>query len=207
MSSIAENDSELELCARILRSLAHKVRGDLSVITNELAYIATLVDSEEIKFSRARCDKMADTLSAISELVDTGIKARTNLSEVARIFGVTRSRPEFDTFFVTASPRLLERLVKAVRDILGAGYQVEVTDSGDSLAILRVEARVTNHVGVKKSYSSISAFTADILGERFVVDAGVADLILRDHQWPARIDLEDRSVVLTISVSRGSGDV
>ena len=54
MSSIAENDSELELCARILRSLAHRVRGDLSVITNELAYIATLVDSEEIKFSRAR---------------------------------------------------------------------------------------------------------------------------------------------------------
>jgi hypothetical protein len=207
MSSIAENDSELELCARILRSLAHRVRGDLSVITNELAYVATLVDSEEIKFSRARCDKIADALSAVSELVDTGIKARTNLSEVARIFGVARSRPEFDTFFVTASPRLLERLVKAVRDILGAGYQVKVADSGDSLAILRVEARVTNNVGAKKSYSSISAFAADILGERFVVDAGVADLILRDHQWPARIDLEDRSVVLTISVSRGGGDV
>jgi len=183
------------------------VRGDLSVITNELAYIATLVDSEEIKFSRARCDKIADTLSAVSELVDTGIKAGTNLSEVARIFEAKRFLPEFDTFSVTASPRLLERLVKAVRDILGAGYQVEVTDSGDSLAILRVEARVTNHVGAKKSYSSISAFTADILGERFVVDAGVADLILRDHQWPARIDLEDRSVILTISVSRGSADV
>ena len=207
MSSIAENDSELELCARILRSLAHRVRGDLSVITNELAYIETFVDSEEIKFSRARCDKMADTLSAISELVDTGIKARTNLSEVARIFGVTRSLPEFDTFSVTASPRLLERLVKTVRDTVGAAYQVEVTASGGSLASLRLEARVTNNMGAKKSYSSISAFVADTLGERFVVEAGIADLILRDHHWPARIDLEDQKVVLMVSVSQGSADV
>jgi hypothetical protein len=207
MSRITENDSELDLCARILRSLAHKVRGDLSVITNELAYVATLVDSEEIKFSRARCDKIADALSAVSELVDTGIKARTNLSEVSRIFGVKMPLPEFDAFSVIASPRLLERLAKTVRDLLGGEYQVGLTANCDSLAILRIEARVSLNIDAKKSYSSISAFAADIQGERFVVDAGVADLILRDHQWPVRIDLEDQRVVLTVSVSQGSTNV
>jgi len=201
MSGIIENDSELDLCARILRSLAHKVRGDLSVITNELAYVATLVDSDEIKFSRARCDSIADTLSTVCELVDAGTKAKTNLSEVARIFGVKILRPELDVFWVTASPRLLGRLVKAVRDMLGAGYQVEVTANGDSLAILRVESHISNNMDAKKSYSSISTFAAQTLGEKFVIDAGVADLILRDHQWPVMIELEGQRVVLTVRVS------
>jgi fatty acid desaturase len=60
--------------------------------------------------------------------------------------------------------------------------------------------RVPKPSGLVRRYSSWSSFAAGELGERAVIDAVVADLIMRAHEWRLAIGVEDRCVACHIFI-------
>jgi hypothetical protein len=66
------------------------------------------------------------------------------------------------------------------------GWTAQLCQEGLSLSL-----HIPHHEGKGASYGSWSSFASKELGERSVVDAVVADLIMRAHGWITAIDSKD----------------
>jgi len=208
MSDSNFSESELQVCARVLRALAHRIRGDLSVITNDLAYIATVIDPAEVERARSRCSRISTTLAHIGAL--GGLEARSTegylmpLSEVVAFFGVRGAGGEwherFATYKVGVTGALLNRLRPLLVGLIG-DWEAFLCDQGqlltDSISVL---IRSSRSLDFSQSYRSLGSFAAERLGESSVVEAGLIDLILRDLRWSIAIESADRQVTLRLKI-------
>ena len=190
----AENprgESELAIFSRFSSAFSHLVRGDLSVITNEVSYLATTMPSEELGRVRTRCSQIAATVSKIAGLRSEIAPTRIGVNEVAAIFG---ARLGSSTSEMISLDRVkIERLASIIRQIFADADSPWMAEwsckNGLSLLL-----RIPNSRGRTRRYGSWSSFAAGELGERAVIDAVVADLIMRAHEWPLGIDLDDRFI-------------
>jgi len=200
MGARDDNESELEVCARILRALAHRIRGDLSVVTNDLAYIATLVDPAEVERARARCGRISAGLAHIGALSSAGERSLTPLARVFQIFGVPGAavNVKLATTEFYASPELLDQAATLLKELVGEwDGVVQGGDDEDSVVLV---LRLCQREEFKERYSSVSAFAGAQLGERFVVEAGLIDLIVRDHGWQIAIVCEEERPTIRLMV-------
>jgi hypothetical protein len=58
----------------LFRALSHLIRGDLSVISNDLSFLATLVPEGEVERAKNRCNSVISTLHSLQFLKDTHFK-------------------------------------------------------------------------------------------------------------------------------------
>jgi hypothetical protein len=204
VSSGNDSESELHVCARLLRALAHRIRGDLSVITNDLAYIATIVDPAEVERARARCGRISSGLAHIGALSAHGNREVVPLSWLLRIFGVSEKMegPPGEAQ-VQVFRGLLEHAAALLRELVGVWDVTWCGDGASESTTLSLHVRDTRDFSEK--YLSLGSFAVAQLGERFVVEAGVIDLILRDHRWAVAVVCEDHraTIRLTIPSVRG----
>jgi two-component sensor histidine kinase len=192
--------SELDLCARLLRALAHRVRGDLSVITNDLAYIATLIDPAELERPRSRCAKIAQTLGALSALAGTERVESIDLATFAQRVGLKRAEGvsdrqakfEVDTEAFSRSLTLLRELCG---ELSGEVILSEQESGGINCAISFNQPRA-----IKGTYQAMSDFAAAELGERFVVEGCLIDLIACDNRWSYEIKQDGAQVVALVKI-------
>jgi hypothetical protein len=82
-------ETEFTVCARLLRALSHIVRGDLSVITNDLAYLSAIAPPEELERPRARCASAAATLGKVNIITGSMSLEGVSLSGIVRELGGT----------------------------------------------------------------------------------------------------------------------
>lgn len=200
MNKAVTQESELQLCARILRALAHRIRGDLSVITNDLAYIATIIDPAEVERSRARCGAISAGLGHFGVLGScSDEKQVTNLEQLLRSCGLSAAI-DFAAAeaAVIVSPGLFELAVSLLRELVGEidGY----FKASKNLGWITIVPRSRRNIEFSERYDSLRTFAAAQLGERFVVEAGLADLIFRDHGWEVAVLCEDQRVKVQISI-------
>jgi hypothetical protein len=199
MGSDHNRESELQVCARLLRALAHRVRGDLSVITNDLAYIATMVNPAEVERARARCGRISAGLAHMSALSVSDVKAQTPLSEVTRIFGILDGEKScFGGGRVETSQGLLEHAVVLLRELIGEWDAFLCGETSSESIELLLKARTINDF--TGCYASLGSYTVAQVGERFVVEAGLIDLILRDHGWAVAVVCEDHRATIRLTV-------
>jgi hypothetical protein len=205
MTDNNSSESELQVCARVLRALAHRIRGDLSVITNDLAYIATVVDPAEVERARSRCSRISTALAHIGTLSGLEARAEDNplmpLSQVLALFGLRVEVPEqLARSKVSVSDALLHNLAHLIRGLLGdwEGCLVDQDQiARDSISLL---IRFSKSVDFSERYSSLGSFAAERLGESSVVEAGLIDLILRDLRWSIAIESLNREVTLRLTI-------
>lgn len=204
VSSGHDSESELQVCARLLRALAHRIRGDLSVITNDLAYIATIVDPAEVERARARCGRISSGLAHIGALSAHSSQELVPLSWLLRIFGVSEKMEGLPSEAqAQVSRTLLEHVAALLRELVGV-WDVSWRDEGASESTtLSLHTREPRDFS--EHYLSLGAFAVAQLGERFVVEAGLIDLILRDHRWVVAVLCVDHraTIQLTIPSVRG----
>jgi hypothetical protein len=194
-------DSELELCARLLRALSHRIRGDLAVVTNDLVYLSSLVDPVELERPRARCETIASLLSPLGLLTTTGRYEPTSMLSLSEILGLTLDRSVDPSRTVLLSTALLRQAVQLLRQLFGpwAGLVQEGEAAARAIAcILRFQGARSLRAG----YSSVSQMAAAELGERFVVEACLVDVILRDHLWSVKFSCHDKQLVCMLTVNR-----
>lgn len=202
--SRSDSESELQVCARLLRALAHRIRGDLSVITNDLAYIATIVDPGEVERARARCGRISAGLAHLGAISVTATKEVVPLSRALRAFGISETGDDSaGSVQVEIAQGLLEHCALLLRELVGEWDASWRGDRTRESSTLTVHIRATRDFSDK--YASLGSFAVAQLGERFVVEAGLIDLILRDHGWPVAVVCEDHraTIRLTIPSVRG----
>lgn len=185
-----ETDSELELNARLLRSLAHRIRGDLAVITNDLVYLAALCDPRELERPRTRCESIAALLATVTVLSPGNVEGRIACSELAELCGVACDAPALEsTGHVVISAALIRRAVGFLRDLLGPwSGALELSKTG-GISHVTCVLRFSEGRRLERGYSSLARLAAAELGEKLVVEGSLFDLIMRDH----RVDVSFRS--------------
>lgn len=178
-------ESEFTIFGRFSRAFSHVVRGDLSVITNEVSYLATQMPSEELGRVRNRCSQMAATISKIAGLQSDVTTTRLGADAAARIFGAALEGRGDDV--VSLDCVKIERLASSIRQMLPASDTPWMAESSDG-SVLTLSRTIQSFQGAGARYASWSSFASKELGERSVIDAVVADLIMRAHGW--RLALE-----------------
>ncbi len=182
-------ESELAIFSRFSRAFSHVVRGDLSVITNEVSYLATTIPSEDLGRVRNRCSQIAATVSKIAGLKSEVCLSSLRIEEVARIFGARL--PDSTSEMVSLDRVKVERLSSIIRQMLGNSDTLWQAEWSPECGLV-LSIQVPKSPGPTGRYASWSSFAAGELGERAVIDAVVADLIMRAHDWRLVIELEER---------------
>ncbi len=182
-------ESELAIFSRFSTAFSHLVRGDLSVITNEVSYLATTMPSEELGRVRNRCSQIAATVSKIAGLRGEMSPTPLGVDEVAAIFGARLGSSPSET--ISLDRVKIERLASSIRQIFADADTPWIAEwsSENGLSLF---LRIPNSRGQTRRYASWSSFAAGELGERSVIDAVVADLIMRAHDWRLVIELDER---------------
>lgn len=198
MNKVAIHESELQVCAQILQSLAHRIRGDLSVINNDLAYLATIVDPAEVERSRTRCSAISAVLShfgALGSYADT--KTEIALDKLLKIFCVSAATDtDLERRTVSVSSVLVELAAVLLRELVGGLNGSFEHGDGAIRATIVIKSDMTRDFS--EEYGSIAAFAAAQLGERFLVEAGLVDLIFRDHGWVVAVLCTDHRVAVRL---------
>ena len=194
-------ESEFALFSRFSRAFGHVMRGDLSVITNEIAYLATVMPVGDLQRAKNRSAQMAATVSKIAGL-ETDIElGEISARELARIFGAR------EVFFHN-SPRVLvdrvkvERLALTIKQLVSCGElacDMTIGDGPDEAA-LELRIAVADPSERPRQFSSWSSFASRERGERSVIDGVVADLIARAHSWTVSIKSDGDRLLCVVSI-------
>lgn len=193
-----EVESELALFGRFSRAFTHILRGDLSVITNEISYLATKLPSGELDRATNRCSQMASTISKIAGLNGETRIELVSYEEIARMYGATISGSHV-TGGVFMDRVRAERLALMVRHLFGEEFTscVELSPSGEGM-IVRLTA--AGHCSERREYVSWSAFAGRERGERYVIEGVVADLLTRACAWEIAIRVGEGEVTARIAI-------
>ncbi len=188
-------ESELELSARLFRALTHRIRGDLSVITNDLAYLSAVVDPSELERPRARCGQIATTLAALSALSKSSGQESIALREVLTLFNLPT---EASHALVAVDKGLASEAVALTRALVGGWKSARMlVEQPEKIRVFLVGLGVDQ---LKQSYGSISAFASSELGEKSVVEGCVADIIFREHGWAIEIGVVDGAATVRCDI-------
>lgn len=188
---LPRGESELAIFSRFSSAFSHVVRGDLSVITNEVSYLATTMPSEDLGRVRNRCSQIAATVSKIAGVRGEMAPTLLGVSEVAAIFGARLGSTPSETILLDRVK--IERLASIIRQMF-ADAHTPWTAEWSSENGLSLSLRIPNSRRQPRRYASWSSFAAGELGERAVIDAVVADLIMRAHDWRLGIELDERCI-------------
>ena len=191
-------ESELILFSRFSRAFTHSMRGDLSVITNELSYLATKLPAGELDRASNRCCQMASTISKIAGLQSESLVETISIADLSRMFGARNLVLDEGRRYRIDRMRG-ERLSLMLRYLLGEASQgslaVSEAKSGLSLTLLGEGPE-----GPPRLYGSWSSFSSQERGERYVIEGVVADLLTRGVGWVVSITAGEGSVLASIQL-------
>lgn len=205
IGDVVQGESEFTLFGRLTRAFSHVARGDLSVITNEVSYLATKLPAAELGRARNRCSQMAATISMIAGLHEEMTTSFVDLRKVLDIFGALY--PSDDLSRLISIDRVkIERLASILRQMLPGTdvmWRAQVHNEGEAerLGLFKTVSKVESP---SATYGSWSSFASKELGERAVIDGVVADLIMRAHSWTVLISSSPSEVEFRLNIPIGS---
>ena len=201
IGDVVQGESEFTLFGRLTRALSHVARGYLSVITNEVSYLATKLPAAELGRARNRCSQMAATISMIAGLQEEMATSLVDWRKVLDIFGALY--PSDDLSRVVSIDRVkIERLASILRQMLPGTdvlWRAKVHKEGEAEK-LGLFKTISKGDGPSATYGSWSSFASKELGERAVIDGVVADLIMRAHGWTVLILSSPSEVECKLSI-------
>jgi hypothetical protein len=196
-------ESEFTVCARLLRALSHIVRGDLSVVTNDLTYLSTIAPPEELERPRARCASAAATLAKVNIITGSmlfdGIPVPTLVHELGGSLVVENALVRGDSSKLTWLGQTLRGLLgtMTVRSVARAPGERFVFECDAPRSADRGRAR---RVAGLARYGSVGDYASRELGEREVVEASLVDLVFHGFDWELDLLSDETGVTLRIKV-------
>jgi hypothetical protein len=189
------------------RALTHVIRGDLSVITNDLTYLAGLVPEGEVERAKARCANIAQFLGKLAVLQNGCALQQYDLVEFSK--SCIASEVSDITPWSGRMVRCDLQQARFVFDVVANLIVSQGTDDG-LRAILNVDADACT-VTYSKShvdeplghYNTLSEFVSGARGERAVVDAALSDLVLQMHGWHGSATVTESAVKVSVAIPLG----
>lgn len=184
------NETELQIFERFARALLHIVRGDLSVIQNELAYISAVHGEEHVRSSLGRCRSVAGVLSSLS---CARVPAPVEPIPVSSVLSGWPTDGALEEWTLRGERESLVSALTALPELLGARVEGAVIAS----SALRIAMR--HRAAVVGKFNSLSGFVSAEVGELGVIKAVVADLLLRNLGYNVDVEATSSEVVLAVS--------
>ncbi len=195
----APAEKEVAVSARLLRALSHIIRGDLSVVTNDLSYLSTIAPSEECMRPRARCESAAATLAKVNIITSGVFLESVWLVDVVRELG---SGVDVDPVKLQADVSKLSWIGQTLRTLLGPlTFQGATPESEGYVGIKWLASRPLGH-SRGGCFASISEYAGHELRERDVIDAALLDLVFQSFGWKQSIEASTDSITLCLTVQR-----
>lgn len=195
-------ETEFAVCARLLRALSHIVRGDLSVITNDLAYLSAVTSAEELERPRARCASAAATLGKVNVIAGSLSTNGVSLTAIAREFGAA---PITESVLIRGDESKVVWIARTLRSLLGEFVVRGVVPAPSERFVIEcvatcaaTEVRPRDSASTER-YSSFGDYAARELGEREIVEASLVDLLFHGFGW--RLDLMREGAALTLRIT------
>lgn len=186
-------EREIELLERLSRTLLHTLRGDLSLLTSELSYLAGICGEGEVGSALSRCRSMAAKLAALEALRVPRVEGGITLDEILKALDAsaltkTRDRdvPGSD---LPAAFSFLPRCFSSVPRT----YSFE--HSGTTICFTMQFAIDEDTYPRPRGCTSLSRFLQGRFPDGVVLEGVVADFILRAHGWSVKIHSEAGDVV------------
>ncbi len=200
-----EQAKTLEVVFKLLRALAHRVRGDLSVLNNDLAYLATVVGDSEVERSRGRLTQIAGIMGEICALNQgagyQNISALDALSPI--LYGCQNlvGGEILKGLCITAQREQLVSLGRIFNELFGPLERAELSLKDPNMlnVMLTPSLSISDKPARGERCSSITEFVEGALGERLIFKGGIADLILLGHGWQALVG--DNRITVCVPVT------
>jgi hypothetical protein len=190
------------VCARLLRALSHIIRGDLSVVTNDLTYLGSIAPPDELERPRGRCVSAAATLAKVN--IITGSISCDGIPLSALVCELGGSL-EVEQALVRGDPSKLAWLGQTLRALFGTIALLTVSRMSRGCFAFECEAPRSPERGAVRRvpglarYGSLGAYASRELGEREVVEASLVDLMFRGFGWELDLLSDEGSVTLRVT--------
>ncbi len=193
------SDTQGEVVARLVRALLHQMRGDLSVINNDLVYLSSVIDPNEVQRPRERCAQISHLLGRLGVLSQRSPKRSVSAGELRSLFNAQADGLFSCRGLVKIDAELVGRGIGLLAHLLG-GVRSTVIASHNDDASLEVCIRGAAPRIVRETYGSASSFALSELGERAVLDGCIVDLIIQDHDWHLRVEQGEEGPMVHLSI-------
>jgi len=187
---------DIELIERLSRTLLHTLRGDLSVLQSELSYLSGLYAEKEVACALSRCRSIAAKLTTLEAFrAPTERNEGTSLDEILRgldfeaasIQGAKDFRRSDLQTALSFLPRSLRRSPQSC---------TFERVSGDVHVTMRLAVE-NDPFGRPFRGTSLSRFTQGRFSDVTVLEALVADFILRAHGWRVLLECTGHDISCT----------
>lgn len=173
-----EKECEIVLAERLASSLLHAVRGDLSVISNELSFVGSQYGEELVASSKNRCRSISARLALLGEVRSPSVRS---LIPVRQLVSGAPIEGENERISVRCDPHSITRVLHGVQVVAPAAPRNAFFMLDDTS--FRLGWTVMQTMQRQQAYTSLSSFVRDEVGERPVLEAVIADLLVRSHGW------------------------
>lgn len=188
------NQDSVELFSRFSKALAHLIRGDLSVVSSELRYLAGLVGDDEVALARKRCTAIAQTMSMISSGYISGVQEEISVEELAEAFGIDCDAHEVAV--VCERARLLH-CVGELQSLFGDWRGDILCDGTVRIKLSFVQRPASTAEG---EYRSISAYVARKVGDGDVLQSVLVDCFLYSQGWEVQLVHSEGALSVSLTV-------
>ena len=178
------HDTDFALYARLVRCLTHRIRGDLSVITNDLTYLGSLVEPHEVERAQARCARVATTLAKLSALVGPGDKVARPPAALQPLFAEGAFDWRLDRGTVVVNLPLVGHAMTLLKEMMCGWQRCEGSFDDGYIYVRAIRGSLATPV---RRFRSGSDYAAAKLGEGGAIEGCIVDLILREHGWVMEI--------------------
>lgn len=196
---------ELSVCSRLLRAISHMIRGDLSVVTNDLTYLCSMVPPEELERPRERCASAAATLAKVNIITSGVTLDGITLPAFVQEFG---GSSDADSVVLRGDRSKLFWIGQTLRALLGViAFRGATYAPSEDIVITCAVTRTRfvkphSRLSVPASFETISDYAIRALGEREIVEAALADLVFQAFGWRVGLDVNDEEVLLRFRAPR-----
>jgi hypothetical protein len=185
---------EVTALPQLIKALVHTVRGDLSVVSNEIDYLSSELQGSQVALARKRCASIADTLSLISVACADGEIEQVSLEEIATRFGF--EAPACNKA-IRCDRRKLQNVAMALKDLMGPWGGCFEGGCGERVALQLLLERCPAVQGV---FLSCGAFSVRASGDKALLRGVFIDYLLSALGWSIRIECQASCGRITVNI-------
>jgi hypothetical protein len=183
------DETPLVLIERLVRALLHTVRGDLSLIQNELSSLSAEHGEERVRGALSRCRSIAAQLGQLTLAHAPPLQEAVRLSELLAETGGHGANREW---ILQGDRASLVAIFSLLPSVLGSwGYAAVVEESSGAP---RVRISLQHRSATHGAFRSFSSFVSAEVGERKVVQAALCDLLRQHFGYEVRVLAQDETI-------------
>ena len=193
-ATFPHEEPPLVLIERLVRALLHTVRGDLSLIQNELSALSAEHGEERMRGALSRCRSIATQLGQLTLAHAPPVQEVVRLSELV---AEAESQSVEGAWSLQGDRTSLAAILSLLPVALGARTISVAVEHSAEMPLVRMSLQ--HRSAAQGRFRSFSSFVSAEAGERGVVRAALCDLLRQHYGYSVEVRVQDETVEVLLS--------